>query len=135
MFEGVWQADYLTHAELVEMASDTTRVIERAVELKTPEQLGQELDLILELMDFMMRSFGYTYKAYLATRPEKYLGTLEEWDRAIGELRAALERRDLDYEIDEGGGVFYAPKIDIKLKDALDRRWHCIVAHCHLLSS
>ncbi len=89
----------------------------------TPEQLGQEIDLILELMDFMMRSFGYTYKAYLATRPEKYLGTLEEWDRATNELRAALERRHLDYEVDEGGGVFYAPKIDIKLIDSMGREW------------
>ena len=89
----------------------------------TPEQLGQELDLILELMDFMMRSFGYTYKAYLATRPQTYLGTLAEWERATGELRAALERRGLAYEVDEGGGVFYAPKIDIKLIDSLGRQW------------
>ncbi|MBN1341716.1 MAG: threonine--tRNA ligase [Phycisphaerae bacterium] len=89
----------------------------------TPDQLGQELDLILELMDFMMRSFGYEYRAYLATRPEKYLGTEQEWDRATAELRAALERRNLDYEIDEGGGVFYAPKIDIKLIDSMGRQW------------
>ena len=89
----------------------------------TPEQLGTELDLILELMDFMMTSFGYSYKAYLATRPEKYLGTEAEWERAISELRSALERRGLDYEIDEGGGVFYAPKIDIKLIDSLGREW------------
>jgi threonyl-tRNA synthetase len=91
--------------------------------LCTPEQLGHELDLILELMDYMMRSFGYTYKAYLATRPEKYLGTVEEWDRATQELRAALERRGLKYELDEGGGVFYAPKIDIKLIDSMGREW------------
>ena len=71
----------------------------------------------------MMRSFGYTYKAYLATRPEKYLGTEEEWDQATGELRAALERRGLAYEVDEGGGVFYAPKIDIKLIDSVGREW------------
>jgi threonyl-tRNA synthetase len=89
----------------------------------TPEQLGQELDLILELMHFMMTTFGYTYKAYLATRPVKYLGTVEEWERATNELRLALERRGLAYEIDEGGGVFYAPKIDIKLIDSLGREW------------
>ncbi len=89
----------------------------------TLDQLDEELDLILELMDFMMRSFGYTYKAYLATRPEKYLGTVEEWDRATAALRAALERRGLDYEIDEGGGIFYAPKIDIKLIDSMGREW------------
>jgi threonyl-tRNA synthetase len=89
----------------------------------TPEQLGQELDLILELMHFMMTTFGYTYKAYLATRPAKYLGTVEEWERATNELRLALERRGLAYEVDEGGGVFYAPKIDIKLIDSLGREW------------
>ena len=86
-------------------------------------QLGQELDLILELMHFMMITFGYTYKAYLATRPAKYLGTVEEWDHATNELRMALERRGLTYEVDEGGGVFYAPKIDIKLIDSLGREW------------
>jgi threonyl-tRNA synthetase len=89
----------------------------------TPEQLGQELDLILELMHFMMTTFGYTYKAYLATRPEKFLGTIEEWEQATTELRLALERRGLAYEVDEGGGVFYAPKIDIKLIDSLGREW------------
>ena len=89
----------------------------------TPEQLGQELDLILELMHFMMTTFGYTYKAYLATRPAKFLGTEEEWERATRELRLALERRGLAYEVDEGGGVFYAPKIDIKLIDSLGREW------------
>ena len=89
----------------------------------TPGQLGQELDLILELMNFMMTTFGYTYKAYLATRPAKFLGTEEEWDRATKELRLAMERRGLKYEVDEGGGVFYAPKIDIKLIDSLGREW------------
>jgi threonyl-tRNA synthetase len=89
----------------------------------TPGQLGQELDLILELMNFMMTTFGYTYKAYLATRPAKYLGTVEEWERATKELRLAMERRGLAYEVDEGGGVFYAPKIDIKLIDSLGREW------------
>ncbi|HSV27058.1 MAG TPA: threonine--tRNA ligase [Sedimentisphaerales bacterium] len=89
----------------------------------TPEHLGTELDLILELMHFMMTTFGYTYKAYLATRPAKYLGTEEEWERATSELRMAMERRGLPYEVDEGGGVFYAPKIDIKLIDSLGREW------------
>ncbi len=91
--------------------------------LCTPEQLPRELDLVLELMDFMMKSFGYEYKAYLATRPAKFFGTEEEWAGATDELRAALERRGLKYEVDEGGGVFYAPKIDIKLIDSLGREW------------
>ncbi|NLX14912.1 MAG: threonine--tRNA ligase [Phycisphaerales bacterium] len=89
----------------------------------TPEQLGQELDMLLELMDLMMRTFGYQYKAYLATRPEKYLGTLQEWERATNELQMAMERRGLAFEVDEGGGVFYAPKIDIKLIDSMGREW------------
>ncbi|MEN6385170.1 MAG: threonine--tRNA ligase, partial [Phycisphaerales bacterium] len=89
----------------------------------TPDQLGKEIDLILELMHFMMTTFGYTYKAYLATRPAKFLGTEEEWATATKELRMAMERRGLAYEVDEGGGVFYAPKIDIKLIDSLGREW------------
>jgi len=89
----------------------------------TPEQLPHELDLILELMDFMMRAFGYTYKAYLATRPDVYLGTIQQWDQATAELRAALERRNLPYQVDEGAGVFYAPKIDIKVIDSMGREW------------
>ena len=89
----------------------------------TAEQLPQELDLLLDLMDFMMKAFDYEYKAYVATRPEKYLGTEEQWQVATRELRDALERRGLAYEIDEGGGVFYAPKIDITLIDSLGREW------------
>lgn len=91
--------------------------------LCTPEQLGSELDLILELMNYMMTTFGYSYKAYLATRPAKFLGTEAEWERATRELRLAMDRRGLAYEVDEGGGVFYAPKIDIKLIDSLGREW------------
>ncbi len=89
----------------------------------TPDQVEGELDLLLELMDFMMRSFGYTYEAYLATRPEQYLGTVEEWDSATEALRQALIRRGLEFEVDEGAGVFYAPKIDIKLIDSIGREW------------
>ncbi|MEW6356362.1 MAG: threonine--tRNA ligase [Planctomycetota bacterium] len=89
----------------------------------TPEQLPDEIAGILDLVDVMMRSFGYTYRAFLATRPEKSLGTDEEWETATNALKKALEKRGLDYEIDEGGGVFYAPKIDIKLADSLGREW------------
>ncbi len=89
----------------------------------TPEQLESEITGFLDLVDLMMRTFGYTYKAYLATRPEKYLGSDEEWEFATGKLEAALKSRNLDYEIDPGGGVFYAPKIDIKLFDAIGREW------------
>jgi threonyl-tRNA synthetase len=89
----------------------------------TPEQLADEISGCLELADFMMKAFGFEYQAFLATRPEQYLGTEEEWERATAALRAALEDRDLEYEIDEGGGVFYAPKIDLKLADPLGKGW------------
>jgi len=89
----------------------------------TPDELAGEIRGVLELADYMMKAFGFTYRAFLATRPEQYLGTVEEWDRAIAALEAALEQRGLDYEIDEGGGVFYAPKIDLKVADSLGREW------------
>jgi threonyl-tRNA synthetase len=89
----------------------------------TPEQLESEINGILDLIDHMMKIFGYTYKAYLSTRPEKYIGTDEEWAMATNALESALKSRFMDYEIDEGGGTFYAPKIDIKLYDAIGREW------------
>jgi len=89
----------------------------------TPEQLESEITGVLDLIDALMTTFGYTYKAYLSTRPEKSLGTDEEWAMATSALENALKARKLDYGIDEGGGVFYAPKIDIKLFDAIGREW------------
>ena len=92
----------------------------------TPEQMVDEVIGVLDLMDFLMKSFGYEYSCYLATRPkDKYLGSDEEWAFATDGLRQALERRGLEYEVDEGGGAFYAPKIDVKLRDALGREWQC----------
>ncbi len=89
----------------------------------TPEQLEDEINGILDLVDFMMKVFGYTYKAYLSTRPEKSIGTDEEWADATRALEGALKARNMTYDIDEGGGTFYAPKIDIKLYDAIGREW------------
>jgi threonyl-tRNA synthetase len=92
----------------------------------TPDQLQREVEGILDLMDYLLKTFGYSYDCYLATRPkDKYLGTDEEWAFATEALRQALERRGLPYKIDEGGGAFYAPKIDVKLKDAIGREWQC----------
>ncbi len=91
-----------------------------------PDQLQDEVQGILDLMHHLLATFGYEYRCYLATRPkEKYLGTEQEWDFATNALRAALEAKGLPYEVDEGGGAFYAPKIDVKLKDALGREWQC----------
>ena len=89
----------------------------------TPDQLVDEVVGVLDLAAFMMEAFDYTCRYYLATRPEKSLGTDEEWEHATASLKEALERRGLDYEIDEGAGVFYAPKIDITIADSLGREW------------
>jgi threonyl-tRNA synthetase len=92
----------------------------------TPDQLAGEVSGILDLMDFLLKSFGYTYTCYLATRPkDHFLGSEEQWAFATSALQTALEARGIPYEIDEGGGAFYAPKIDVKLKDALGREWQC----------
>jgi threonyl-tRNA synthetase len=91
-----------------------------------PDQLADEVEGVIDLMDFLLKTFGYEYECHLATRPlDKYLGTEEEWEFATDALRQALEQRGLPYEVDEGGGAFYAPKIDVKLKDALGRQWQC----------
>ncbi len=90
----------------------------------TPENLKEEIEGVLELAHFMMRRFGFgEYVHKLSTRPEKYAGTLEKWEMAEGILREVLEERRVDYIVDEGGGVFYGPKIDISLKDSLGRLW------------
>jgi len=89
-----------------------------------PEQLEDEIIGVLELARFMMKSFGFTeYQVLLSTRPEKYAGTIEVWERATAMLEKALQRLEQPYEVDPGEGVFYGPKIDIKLQDALGRAW------------
>ncbi len=91
-----------------------------------PDQLGQEIHGILDLALYVLGVFGFErYEIYLSTRPKKYVGSEENWERATSALRQALETKGLDYEIDPGEGVFYGPKIDIKIKDCLDRSWQC----------
>jgi threonyl-tRNA synthetase len=89
----------------------------------TPEQLEAEIMGIIDLIDLLMSTFGYTYKAYLATKPENALGSDEEWEFATARLEAALKAKGMQYEVDPGGGAFYAPKIDFKLFDAIGREW------------
>ncbi len=89
----------------------------------TPEQLADEIVGVLEMVHTILSTFGYEYTAYLATRPEKYLGTDEIWEHAMDALKAAAGRKELELEDDPGGGVFYGPKIDFKIKDALGREW------------
>jgi len=88
-----------------------------------PDQVDAELDGVLELIDEIARTFGYEYHASLATRPERSIGSDENWAEATAALRRALIRHELDYEVEEGGGAFYGPKIDIMLVDALGRGW------------
>ncbi len=89
----------------------------------TPAQLADEIVGVLQLVDHILTTFGYTYTAYLATRPEKYLGDDSIWEHAMDALVAAAGRIGLTLEDDPGGGVFYGPKIDFKIKDALGREW------------
>jgi threonyl-tRNA synthetase len=89
-----------------------------------PEQVEEEVREVLKLAQFMMSSFGFKeYELLLSTRPEKYAGTVSMWEEATGSLKHVLKKLDLHYEVDPGEGVFYGPKIDIKLKDALGHVW------------
>ncbi|AEJ20504.1 threonine--tRNA ligase [Gracilinema caldarium] len=90
----------------------------------TPDQVMDEIKEVLRFSLFMWKTFGFKdIKAYLATRPEKSVGEQERWDRATTALRGAIEESGLPWELDEGGGAFYGPKIDLKIKDALGREW------------
>ncbi len=90
----------------------------------TPEQMDSEIEEVLRFSLFMLRSFGFEeINAYLSTRPEQSVGDQKRWDDATEALRKAIVKEGLDYEIDEGGGAFYGPKIDLKIKDALGREW------------
>jgi len=90
----------------------------------TPEQMPDEIDFVLNFCLHILRSFGFNdFKAYLGTMPEKAVGEESRWRDAEAALRASLDRSGLDYEIDEGGGAFYGPKIDLKVKDAIGREW------------
>ncbi|MBM4434627.1 MAG: threonine--tRNA ligase [Chloroflexi bacterium] len=90
----------------------------------TWDQAQEEIGKVFDLATEFMRLFGYSDPViYLSTRPERRLGTDEMWDRAEGALREALGVREVPYKVDEGGGVFYAPKIDIKVMDAIGREW------------
>jgi threonyl-tRNA synthetase len=90
----------------------------------TMEQVEDEIFLCLDQVDRMVRqTFGFELEFEISTRPEERLGSDEVWDQAEAMLRAALERKGIAYQLDEGGGAFYGPKIDIKFKDAIGRLW------------
>ena len=88
-----------------------------------PDQIEDEIYGMLDLVDYVYGTFGLDYRLDFATRPPKRIGADEVWDQAEDSLRAAIERRDLTYKLDAGGGAFYGPKIDVKFVDAIGREW------------
>lgn len=95
-----------------------------------PEQLHKEIQDIIDFVIEVMGIFGFAYDMEISTRPEKSIGTDEDWERATSALIGALDGKGLPYTIGEGEGAFYGPKIDVKLRDALDRRWQCATIQC-----
>ncbi|MGM0567930.1 MAG: threonine--tRNA ligase [Elusimicrobiota bacterium] len=91
-----------------------------------PSQIDCEIEEVLKFTLKILKTFGFdSYEVFLSTRPEKYVGSDENWEIAEGALKKALEKERIDYNVDTGEGVFYGPKIDIKIKDSLGRLWQC----------
>jgi threonyl-tRNA synthetase len=98
--------------------------------LCTPDQLDAEIKGVLKFVSDVMGIFGFEYEMELSTRPEKSIGDDSSWELATNALQSALKDTGRPYEINEGDGAFYGPKIDIKLRDCLDRRWQCATIQC-----
>ncbi|MDD2365191.1 MAG: threonine--tRNA ligase [Desulfuromonadaceae bacterium] len=98
--------------------------------LCAPEQLDAEIKGVLSFVSDVMNIFGFDYEMELSTRPEKSIGSDSDWEQATGALLSALKDSGRPFEINEGDGAFYGPKIDIKLRDCLDRRWQCATIQC-----
>ncbi len=90
-----------------------------------PEQVTDEIIEVIDLIDYFYRTFGFTYKVELSTKPEKALGSPEVWEKATNALIEALRRKNIPYKVNEGEGAFYGPKIDFHLEDSLGRSWQC----------
>ncbi|MGD2088572.1 MAG: threonine--tRNA ligase [Candidatus Aminicenantes bacterium] len=92
----------------------------------TPSQLEEEVGKLIQFSLHMLKAFGFEeLDIYLSTRPEKYVGQLDDWEMATTALKKSLENNRINYKIDPGEGVFYGPKIDMKVKDVLKRAWQC----------
>ena len=92
----------------------------------TPQQLSEEVMRTTKFGIKLLKNFGFKdFNIYLATRPKDYVGSIKNWEKATATLKNALNKLKLKYQLDEGGGVFYGPKIDIKIKDAIGREWQC----------
>ncbi len=90
------------------------------------DQVEEEIISALNFVMFILKTFGFSeFEVYLSTKPDEHIGSDEIWDKAQAALKAALAKAELKYQVDEGGGAFYGPKIDIKIKDALNRTWQC----------
>ena len=95
-----------------------------------PDQLREEIIGVIRFVRDIMDIFGFNFTAEISTRPEKSIGSDEDWERATDALKDALDHMGMPYEINAGDGAFYGPKIDIKIKDALDRSWQCATVQC-----
>ncbi|MFP4084169.1 MAG: threonine--tRNA ligase [Desulfonatronovibrio sp.] len=95
-----------------------------------PDQLQEEIVSIIKFVQDVMDLFGFEYEVEISTRPEKSIGTDADWDRATNALSQALDSLDMEYSVNAGDGAFYGPKIDVKLKDALNRKWQCSTIQC-----
>jgi len=95
-----------------------------------PDQLQDEIISIVKFVQDIMGLFGFEYEVEISTRPEKSIGTDADWDRATRALSQALQTLGIDYRVNPGDGAFYGPKIDVKLKDALGRKWQCATIQC-----
>ena len=91
----------------------------------TPEQLVDEINEIIDFVADTMEMFNMKFEVELSTRPESFVGEIENWNRAEAGLKEAMDRRGMKYDINEGDGAFYGPKIDFKVKDAIGRTWQC----------
>ena len=95
-----------------------------------PEQLNSEIRAIADFVNYAMGIFGFEYEVELSTRPQHSIGSDADWELATSALENALKDNNISYEVNEGDGAFYGPKIDFKLKDALKRKWQCATIQC-----
>ncbi|MDD2450086.1 MAG: threonine--tRNA ligase [Sulfurimonas sp.] len=91
----------------------------------TSDQIEEQIIEVVDFVDKIMSTFEFDYKMMISTKPEKAVGSDEVWETSIKALKSAMDKNELPYEIDEGGGAFYGPKIDIKITDAIGREWQC----------
>ncbi len=91
----------------------------------TPEQVKDEIKGVIDLADRIYKTFGFSYRVELSTKPENAMGSDEIWEKATSSLEEALKDKKIDYIVNEGDGAFYGPKIDFHLEDCIGRSWQC----------